>query len=58
MRLLVLKILVEAGSAISLSDLEARFERADRSTLYRTLMTFEIYKNGELLQLLYTCVHL
>ena len=41
MRLLVLKILVEAGSAISLSDLEAKFERADRATLYRTLKTFE-----------------
>jgi Fur family ferric uptake transcriptional regulator len=41
MRLLVLKILVEAGSAISMSDLEAKFERADRATLYRTLKTFE-----------------
>jgi len=41
MRLLVLKILVEAGSAISLSDLEAKFERADKATLYRTLKTFE-----------------
>lgn len=41
MRLLVLKKLVESGSAISLKDLEARFERADKATLYRTLKTFE-----------------
>ncbi len=41
MRLLVLKKLVESGAAISLSDLEAKFERADTATLYRTLKTFE-----------------
>ena len=41
MRLLVLKKLVEAGAAISLSDLDARFEQADKATLYRTLKTFE-----------------
>lgn len=41
MRLLVLRKLVESGSAISLMDLEARFEKADKTTLYRTLKTFE-----------------
>ncbi len=41
MRLLVLRQLVEAGSAISLKDLESRFEKADKATLYRTLKTFE-----------------
>ena len=41
MRLLVLKKLVEAESAISLSDLESKFEKADKATLYRTLKTFE-----------------
>ena len=40
MRILVLQELVECHSAISLSDLEARFERADKATLYRTLKTF------------------
>ncbi len=41
MRLLVLRQLVEAGSAISLKDLESKFEKADKATLYRTLKTFE-----------------
>ena len=41
MRLLVLKQLVESGAAMSLKDLEAKFERADKATLYRTLKTFE-----------------
>ena len=41
MRLLVLRQLVEAGSAISLSYLESTLERADKATLYRTLKTFE-----------------
>lgn len=41
MRLLVLKHLVECGSAISLKDLDSKFERADKATLYRTLKTFE-----------------
>lgn len=41
MRLLVLKKLVESDAAISLSDLEAKFERADKTTLFRTLKTFE-----------------
>lgn len=41
MRDLVLKVLTEQKSAISLSDLEYTFEKADRVTLYRTLKTFE-----------------
>ncbi len=41
MRLLVFRTLVESGAAISLSDLEAKFERADKATLYRTLKTFD-----------------
>ncbi len=41
MRLLVLKALVEVESAISLKDLEAKFDRADKATLFRTLKTFE-----------------
>ena len=41
MRLLVLRHLVEAGSAISLKNLESRFQKADKATLYRTLKTFE-----------------
>lgn len=41
MRLLALKQLVEKGAAVSLKDLEDRFEKADKVTLYRTLKTFE-----------------
>lgn len=41
MRLLVLRKMVEATAAISLKDLEDKFERADKATLYRTLKTFE-----------------
>ena len=41
MRLLVLRQLVENGVAISLKDLEDRFEKADKVTLFRTLKTFE-----------------
>ena len=40
-RLLVLKYLVESATAISLSTLDAQFEKADKATLYRTLKTFE-----------------
>ncbi|MAT54905.1 MAG: transcriptional repressor [Saprospirales bacterium] len=40
-RMLVLQQLMDRASAISLSELENNFERADRSTLYRTLKTFE-----------------
>ncbi len=41
MRELVLGILMEEPTAISLSDLENKFAKADKSTLYRTLKTFE-----------------
>lgn len=41
MRLLVLETLQKQTFAISLNDLEAAFDRADRITLYRTLKTFE-----------------
>lgn len=41
MRQLVLQVLMEQKSAISLSELELKFENADKSTLFRTLKTFE-----------------
>jgi len=41
MRKLVLKVLSEKVTAISLADLEQHFEKADKVTLYRTLKTFE-----------------
>lgn len=44
MRDLVLKVLTDQKSAISLSDLENKFEKADRITLFRTLKTFEVNK--------------
>ena len=41
MRLLVLQHLMQRSSAIGLTELENSFERVDRTTLYRTLKTFE-----------------
>ncbi len=41
MRQLVLKELTEQKTAVSLSELEQKFDRVDRVTLYRTLKTFE-----------------
>ena len=41
MRDLVLKVLTDQNSAISLSELENKFEKVDRVTLFRTLKTFE-----------------
>jgi len=41
MRQLILQILTEQKTAISLPELENKFERADKATLYRTLKTFE-----------------
>lgn len=41
MRQLVLQVLTEQKAAISLPDLESKFEKADKVTLYRTLKTFE-----------------
>ncbi len=40
-RILVLRYLSERQSALSLSKLEDLFDKADRTTLYRTLKTFE-----------------
>ncbi len=44
MRLLVFKFLSEKKTATTLSDIECHFEKADRTTLYRTIKTFE--ENG------------
>jgi len=41
MRELVLKVLSEQAVAISLVELEQKFEKVDKVTLYRTLKTFE-----------------
>ncbi len=41
MRELVLKVLTEQKTAISLPELEEKFTYAEKSTLYRTLKTFE-----------------
>ncbi|HLW15669.1 MAG TPA: transcriptional repressor [Flavobacteriaceae bacterium] len=41
MRLLVYKALSENKTATSLTDLENNLETADRTTLYRTIKTFE-----------------
>lgn len=41
MRELVLELLAEQKAAISLPELERKFEKADKATLYRTLKTFE-----------------
>ena len=41
MRLLVLEYLLKQKVAISLRDLETEFEKSDRVTLYRTLITFD-----------------
>lgn len=44
MRILVLKSMLNSRSAMSLSDIEQQFDQADRTTLYRTLKTFESKK--------------
>ena len=41
MRLLVYKFLAEKEVAVTLADIEQTFERSDRTTLYRTIKTFE-----------------
>ncbi|WP_228491891.1 Fur family transcriptional regulator [Prolixibacter sp. NT017] len=43
-RLLVLKAFMAQEAAIGLADLENRFDHADKTTLYRTLKTFEEHK--------------
>lgn len=44
MRELVLVYFIEETSSISLTDLESKFDHADKSTLFRTLKTFETKK--------------
>ena len=41
MRVLVLKILVQKQRAVSLLEIQQQFEQVDRSTIFRTLKTFE-----------------
>lgn len=41
MRLLIYKLLFENKTAVTLSNIESAFEKADRTTLYRTIKTFE-----------------
>ena len=41
MRLLVLEEFLRSNAALSLNELEAHFQSADKTTLYRTLKTFE-----------------
>ncbi len=44
MRLLVFRFLLERKTAVSLSNIEEYFDNCERTTLYRTLKTFE--ENG------------
>ncbi len=44
MRILVLDELGKSDSALSLSELESHFEQADKTTLYRTMKTFQKHK--------------
>mgnify|MGYP003109636221 FL=1 len=41
MRILVHQFMASQNSAVSLSSVEGNFEKSDRTTLYRTLKTFE-----------------
>lgn len=41
MRMLIYKFLSEKSAAVALTDIENHFDRADRTTLYRTIKTFE-----------------
>jgi Fur family ferric uptake transcriptional regulator len=44
MRLLVLQFLISKKNALSLTDIENYFDNSDRTTIYRTLKTFD--ENG------------
>ena len=44
MRILIYRFMAENGIALALTDIENAFEKADRTTLYRTIKTFE--ENG------------
>jgi Fur family ferric uptake transcriptional regulator len=41
MRTLVYKALADSGKALSLADLEQRFEKVERSTIFRALKSFQ-----------------
>lgn len=41
MRLLIYKFLAEKQVAVTLSDIEQAFDKVERTTLYRTIKTFE-----------------
>ncbi|MFH6602616.1 Fur family transcriptional regulator [Maribacter algicola] len=41
MRILIYKFMAQKNSAVALKDIESAFEKADRTTLYRSLKTFE-----------------
>lgn len=41
MRILIYKYMAEKKVAVALTDIESAFAKADRTTLYRTLKTFE-----------------
>lgn len=41
MRVLIYKFLLEKQAAAALTDIENHFEQSDRTTLYRTVKTFE-----------------
>ncbi|MGB5369550.1 MAG: transcriptional repressor [Flavobacteriaceae bacterium] len=41
MRILVFRLLAKKRAAMTLSEMEAHFEKTDRTTLYRTIKTFE-----------------
>jgi len=44
MRILIYKYMAEKETAVTLTDIEQAFDKAERTTLYRTLRTFE--ENG------------
>jgi Fur family ferric uptake transcriptional regulator len=44
MRILIYQYMAEKNNAVALTDIENYFEKAERTTLYRTLKTFE--ENG------------
>lgn len=41
MRILIYKLMVQKNVAVALTDIENAFAKADRTTLYRTMKTFE-----------------
>src|SRR5690606_41450385 len=49
MRLLIYKFLAEKQVAVTLSDIEQAFDKVERTTLYRTIKTFE--EKGEVHQI-------